>query len=93
VDAKLAWVNTLSLQKKEIKMAWMYPIEHDYNTEEERKAVESYIDNVLGLDYEVTESDAGGGSIVIFEMEPREYSEFAKWLKDRGFVKGDSSEN
>ena len=60
-------------------------IEHEYTTPEEREAVETYIKNKIGVDFETTD-DNGEGAIVIFEMSIADYGLFKDFLKQNKYI-------
>jgi hypothetical protein len=64
----------------------MWNMEHEFETMEEKQKAVRYIEDKLGLDYEITYIEDIGclhtkGVIVVFDIEDNEIDEFIKYMK------------
>jgi len=62
-------------------------IEHNFNSRVECNMVKAWIDENIGIEYEVTfEDDNQHGTIMVFDMEYEEFEEFKSYLHNNSFI-------
>ena len=69
------------------------PVEHNYKSIDERNAVLDFIDDKIGVEYDVTDDGDRSGSIVVFDLEKSEFDALMAFLMDKNFIERKRSED